>query len=232
MDRRKNNERPEDEDSGEEDPFLERLWPREAARKRESITDIVLRAESEKLLHQVDQGDTVVCPVCEKPAKLQDEGVGRMGAIALVGLVARYLKRGHPINLAFFAPWRTGVATTRFHGLTIPGSVDKPGRVRTGLWTPTEFGIQFVRGVGTIKETVVKYNKKPRGFDGPDVSIRHFLSKFEHDGALECLRDQSGLYDWVSKIAPSLSLPNQTYWEMEELWGVKTEELPKDEERP
>lgn len=156
-----------------------------------------LKGAREKVLKIVDAGGSVKCPCCTLRATQQKEKFGQAGVVHLITLVARYRLLGHGLDLNLFAPSRTGVATMRHKDIDLLQSCETLG---DGNWAPTQKGEDFVFNKLAVPEGVFKYSRKVRGPMPRKVRVTNFLGDKEYKGALECLRGERMINDWLKTL--------------------------------
>jgi len=134
------------------------------------------------------------CPVCNQYVKLYHRKITSSMAYGLI-LVYRYF-RIHPeaefVHVSDYlntleidgAIRNTGdITKLRYWGLIDSDkTVREDGSKRSGFWTITEKGKQFVRGEITVPSHVKIFNNKYFGFTGEHITIREALqNKFNYD---------------------------------------------------
>lgn len=201
----------EGEGGGEDDDEAEEESPKIVAAKRPRT----LKQARNDYFEVVDAGGEVICECCDRPGQRQKEYVGRAGAIGLICLIAKNHVTPRPIKLPWFAPWRNGIATMRFHELIEGDSIDQPDDLN-GFWTPTEKGHAFAEGRLTIPSRIVKYNKKPIGYGGKEKSIEDLLGKHNYERAKDCMEDHHKLFDWLGELG--YSIPRRLEWDNVSNW--------------
>ena len=137
----------------------------------------------------------IYCPCCGGWAKRYKYTINKSMAVGLMWLVQHY----HPeqnrwVNVAHTAPRHVvqtnQLPTLRHWGLVIRPTEDPlwsfSGKTKhSGLWRPTETGIEFVRGRIQMPESVVTYKGEFEQFSGNKISIREaFDTNFDYQQAM------------------------------------------------
>lgn len=161
----------------------------------------------------------------DKPSTTKSFSTYKLGlyaAVSLIMLVARWRKVKHPLHYMYFAPWRTGVSEMWHLGLATPGGIGSEKKKGSGLWTPTDVGLNFATKGLSIPSTAIVVSGKTIRLEGETKSIKRcFVGKNKnlYEPAMEALKvGDTSLVAWLKKTAKGrLSLPPD--WNDETKWG-------------
>lgn len=132
-----------------------------------------------------------ICPCCNQKIQVWRKSIISTAVASLCQLVRMY--DGKPIHHDKFTVL---LKDRNFSQLVLWGLIE-PAAPRTatensaGMWSPTEKGIQFVKGQITIPQYVETYNNNLLSFDGPEIGVIEALrQKFDYN---DLLADQKQL---------------------------------------
>lgn len=144
-----------------------------------------LKQAREFLQNALDDG--VVCPCCDKFAKRYRRKLNSGVAAWLLVLVRLHRDTGdwvHTRDVIRDGIFRLSSAhgSGQAQSLLPHWGLVKGGSKGTGLWIPTDKGLEFALNKITVQRRVVTYNNICEGFDGDQISIHDALGdKFDYD---------------------------------------------------
>lgn len=155
----------------------------------ESPRDVFLRETGEWIKERRSGG--VNCPCCGLFCKEWTKSIVSTAAAELCKLVSMY--KGKPIHHDEFAIVEKdrNFSQLVLWGLVKAGENDDGAKRASGMWAPTELGINFVRGHTTIEKYVTTFDNKivpnPSDKDGVCISIVDALQqKFSYEDLMGC----------------------------------------------
>lgn len=159
-----------------------------------SRSDSIERAQAD-LRAALKAGLRAQCPCCKQGVERYRRKIDKSMALSLAFLVklsgpdqipVHYKRLEKPFNRwpVTITHWNTikywGLARQvdkdhpRYADLKIIGDPDKP---KTGYWTPTSRGIDFVNGIATVPRYIFTYNNKRIGASDMQVNFRACLGE-------------------------------------------------------
>ncbi|MHC5213957.1 MAG: hypothetical protein ACYSOO_05155 [Planctomycetota bacterium] len=126
-----------------------------------------------------------ICPCCGQKIQIWRKSIISTAVASLCQLVRMY--DGKPIHHDKFTVL---LKDRNFSQLALWGLVE-PAAPRTatensaGMWSPTQKGIDFVRGKVAVQQYVETYDNILLGFDGPEIGVIDALRKrFDYNDLL------------------------------------------------
>jgi hypothetical protein len=154
--------------------------------------------------------DGTHCPCCGQWAKRYKRKLNSAMARGLVWLVgaSKNAPDGGWVDVPADAPkWLTKTnqhTTLRWWGLIerMPSS-DDSSKKHSGMWRPTELGVEFVRGATKVPAYVYHYNNEVDGWSDEQIDIREaFGTKFNYTETM-----QSAGFGEPAKIIRDVTAP-------------------------
>jgi len=150
-----------------------------------------IREASEMLASVLDEG--AHCPLCGQWAKRYKRKINSTMARSLLWIVSRSdhsSLEGGWINIPAEAPkWLTRSnqhTTLRWWGLIERLPNDEPAKKHSGVWRPTQRGIEFSRGTIQVPSYVIHYNNKMLHWSDEKTTIQEALGeKFDYSETME-----------------------------------------------
>ena len=133
----------------------------------------------------------VECPVCGQLCKLYKRHLNATRARALIWLVRMYKTEPRWLHFSQEAPKdlvsKGGeFAQLRHWDLIIDKPNDDPAKRASGLWQPTQLGIDFVDDQVLVNKYVILFDNEVRGWSEAVVDIRGALGKkFNYEELME-----------------------------------------------
>jgi hypothetical protein len=130
------------------------------------------------------EGDGGHCPCCGRWGKIYKRALNASMARSLMWLVNRP-HRGDgwthvPSNAPTWMLRSSQLPTLHLWGL-VESSDTKTKLASSGLWKPTQKGIDFANDVCSVPKYVYVYDNAVRGFEGPNIVVREALgSKYDY----------------------------------------------------
>lgn len=124
----------------------------------------------------------VKCPCCDQMVKLYHIKLGSNMAMFLISLVNLYQTYNRPIHYKECKFESRNYPFLQHWGLAHTNISETPDKKTSGLWMPTERGINFVNKMIKIQSTALIYNNKCFGFEGENITIEEALgNKFNYN---------------------------------------------------
>ena len=117
------------------------------------------------------------CEHCGHVKKTWKKSIISTAVAALVRLVMVY--GGKPVHLDKFNVVQKdrNVSQLVFWGLVVPAINDDTGKRASGMWSPTQAGINFVNRKTVIQKYIITIENEFVGFDGEWIGVREALGK-------------------------------------------------------
>jgi len=126
--------------------------------------------------------DGIICPCCDQTCKEYPRKLNHNMAASLIWLVREYRHRPRWIHITAEAPRfvlkTKEYATPRHWGLMEARENDDPTKKTSGLWRPTQDGIDFVGGRIRVASHAFLYNNTCRGLSKETTTIEEALGEF------------------------------------------------------
>jgi len=136
-------------------------------------------------LTNAERQSRIECPVCDRIAIVYWKAIHSSSAAALVRLVRMY--QGLGIHIDDFNIEQGGnssycnFASLKLWNLVKPQENILTRKSASGIWHPTQHGIDFVNERITVPKTAVTFNKEIIRFEGEQVGIREALgNRFDY----------------------------------------------------
>lgn len=132
----------------------------------------------ERVIRGRETTDGIVCPCCDQFVKVYKRRIKAMEAAWLCKLVRQYQREQRYYHIDEMRPFSRGDEAKLLHwGLIVDKLTEDTQKRRSGLWIPTEKGIDFVHGRTRVVKHLFLFNQEPLGFADPTdtVSIRDCL---------------------------------------------------------
>jgi hypothetical protein len=125
-------------------------------------------------MSKLEEGTT--CPCCDKYCKIYKRKLNSTMAYALIWIVKRYQATGALINIPREAPKPISNthqhATLRHWGLVESAPVAKgQDKKHSGLWRPTQRGIDFVHRRIKVPSHLYEYNNEVQSWSDTHITI-------------------------------------------------------------
>jgi len=150
----------------------------------------------------LEDGKHTTCPVCERFAHYNPRRLNSSTARALIWLVNAYNETQDWINVPITAPkWLTATnqhTTLKYWGLVERAPSSKEKKKHSGLWRPTELGIQFAKCQCSVAEQVLTYDDEKISETDEKITIEEALASYGFDYS-EIMRNPSADFE-KSKI--------------------------------
>lgn len=144
-------------------------------------TTVILREQ----LKDDMKPDGTHCPVCKQFCKEWCKSIVSTSAAELCRLVSMY--KGQPIHHDDFAVVKKdrNFSQLDLWGLIVPASNQDTSKRASGMWSPTQLGVDFVLGRVTLKKYITTFNNvvvdNPPGTADVDIDIYDALQqKYDH----------------------------------------------------
>lgn len=146
-------------------------------------TEVTLRQAKATLVSNLEDGTT--CPCCGQYAKLYVRQLNSGMAATLVWLVNQYLKTKKWIDIPEDAPRfvikNREIGRLKHWGLVVQHANEEEGQKTSGIWKPTEKGIQFALMEITVPRSVRLFNNVEKGFSRETTDVLTALGrKFDY----------------------------------------------------
>jgi hypothetical protein len=145
------------------------------------MTDDTLQAAKKELRDNWKEG--VGCQCCGQLVKLYSRKVSGRSAASLIKLYQLWRKDAKYYHVEKLGCTGSGGDFARLerYGLISCLQNDDTSKRTSGLWIPTQKGIDFVEGRIKIKSHILMFNQKTFGFEGAEISIKSALgNKFNY----------------------------------------------------
>lgn len=143
--------------------------------RRFSLTDTLAEAR-DTLRANLDDGSK--CPCCDQFARRYKRKLNSDMARSLILIVDEYLHEPHDtswVDIQEIDVRGGDYAKLRHWGLLESRPNDDDTKRTSGLWRPTELGIDFAQGRARMPSHVYIYNNKVDGFTDSTITIREAL---------------------------------------------------------
>jgi hypothetical protein len=147
------------------------------------------------LQEALSQGDGALCPCCGQHAKVYKRKLNTEMAVWLIWLAKQFTIQPDWVDVKE-TRLRGGDYGKLVHwGLAVQCTNENPKKRTSGLWKPTELGLQFARGAISVPSHVYLYNNEVKGFSDTSTTIREALGNRFNYSELMGLTDLSRLTD-------------------------------------
>jgi len=131
-----------------------------------------------RLLLNMELGTGLVCPCCERPAKIRPRGINRS---QVIGLLWMYKEYGREFGSLQKARQLRGDTDNREESkLRYWGLLEESREGRVSVWRVTPLGEAWIRGDVTVPSKAFIYSNKCYGHDGDEIGIFDILTEDEH----------------------------------------------------
>jgi hypothetical protein len=137
---------------------------------------------------EIGRVEGVNCPVCNQYAKEWKRGIVATAAADLCKLVC--LHEGEPVHINEFTKQRSNFYCLAYWDLIASEDADGEAKRGSGMWSPTEKGILFVKGKIAVPKYSITFNNKVLRLEGEMITIHDALgNRFNYE---ELMRDNYG----------------------------------------
>ena len=150
--------------------------------------DVTLAESQERFAQNLNNGTT--CPCCGKYGKRYERSINATMVRSLIWLVRASGRDRKWVNVAEDAPMHVQrskqLPTTRLWFLVErkPADPDDASRKTSGIWRPTQFGVDFVNREATVPNKVHEYRGEPESWSGDRVDVLDALGERFNYGEL------------------------------------------------
>ena len=136
-------------------------------------------------------GDGGYCPCCDRWGKIYPRHFNSSMARALIWLVAKGPRWTDVPNTGPKWLTRTNqLPTVRWWGLVVRRESEDPTVKHSGMWRPTQRGIDFAHGRLAVPQKVYTYNAQVLRFGEKYIRIEQaFKTKFDYEQVMLPVRD-------------------------------------------
>lgn len=139
----------------------------------------------EEVMKRIADGEQVRCPVCDQNCKMYKRKLNAMQAVFLCWLVRRWVANGGGwIDVPKEYPRKIGGEygkLAHWKLAELKTNDDDPSKRTSGLWRPTQKGIDFASETITVPKYVFLYNNELHSVSEEHTTIRESLGeKFDY----------------------------------------------------
>lgn len=144
----------------------------------------------EDLMQKVEDGEQVTCPVCDQNCKMYKRKLNVMQAVFICWLVRRWIENGGEwINVPKEYPKNIGGEygkLVHWKLAELKPNDEDPSKKTSGLWRPTQKGIDFVAERITVPKHIFLYNNELHSVSEEQTTIRESLGeKFDYEELMD-----------------------------------------------
>lgn len=148
---------------------------------KEKVPQISLKDSRAFVYRNLEKGTT--CPCCDRPVKLYDRPIREGLAKVLIWMTKKWLESGEWVDVHGEAPREyiknfRDFTILRHWGLIVKKESDDSKKKNSGLWRPTELGIQFHRNEISVPKIAILYNNKPVDFSEEKIKISDTFGEY------------------------------------------------------
>jgi hypothetical protein len=132
--------------------------------------------------------DGANCPCCGQLVKLYERRLNMAQMIGLIRLVQLYEEEERYYHVTELNVCRTGGEFARLerYGLIAEETNDDPTKRTSGMWRPTQLGIDFACGMVSVPRSCYMFNGSIYGFGDKKVFIYEVMKdKFDYSRLME-----------------------------------------------
>lgn len=138
--------------------------------------------ELRKMWRTTIEHDGGHCPVCDRWGKVYKRNINKTMAVSLIWLCKQELKDGW-IDVPARAPkWLVAsnqLSTLKWWGLVERNEPSEKGSTKfSGLWKPTQKGIDFSLNKTTLPKSVYTYNDKVEDYGSEEIYIEQCFDEY------------------------------------------------------